>query len=366
MNGLTFDYYRVELSVPIRLRRAILLNDAFLVKRIVRNNPEYLENPDYDDKSNTSLHLAAILGHLDIIKFLVDFGHDLCNPDSSQLGFNSTPGISLNTDSSTPLHLAAANAHADCVDFLCSTFPQTIDRQDKNGATPLMLAARASNPSNTPQSTTVVPPKQRPRATSNPTSAEDTKTVAILLEYGADVTLADNAGNTALHYASAWGNLKAFRLLVQCNAPPLVKNNAGSVPADYALTGQAAIYCRGLIAECGRHRLEEEEQEGEEDRERQHAQQQQQTSTKLSLKVKASELGQFTNEARISPVSPNETRLMEAWKRASSSPRRQPMSAGGVRLVNDDTDRDDDIPSTVFKVNLPMVDAATNGDYESD
>ncbi|KMU76837.1 hypothetical protein CISG_05670 [Coccidioides immitis RMSCC 3703] len=261
------------------------------------------------------------------LKFLVDFGHDLCNPDSSQLGFNSTPGISLNTDSSTPLHLAAANAHADCVDFLCSTFPQTIDRQDKNGATPLMLAARASNPSNTPQ---------------------------------------NNAGNTALHYASAWGNLKAFRLLVQWNAPPLVKNNAGSVPADYALTGQAAIYCRGLIAEFGRHRLEEEEQEGEEDRERQHAQQQQQTSTKLSLKVKASELGQFTNEARISPISPNETRLMEAWKRASSSPRRQPMSAGGVRLVNDDTDRDDDTPSTVFKVNLPMVDAATNGDYESD
>jgi hypothetical protein len=50
------------IDVPRRLRRAILLNDVTLVKRIVRNHPEYLRNPDYDDKSNSSLHLAARQG----------------------------------------------------------------------------------------------------------------------------------------------------------------------------------------------------------------------------------------------------------------------------------------------------------------
>lgn len=59
--------HRVELSVPVRLRRAILQNDVLLVKRIVKNNPSYLRNPDFSDKSNTSLHLAAIKGHIDVV-----------------------------------------------------------------------------------------------------------------------------------------------------------------------------------------------------------------------------------------------------------------------------------------------------------
>ena len=49
---------RVDLS----LRQAILLNDVALVERILKNNPQYLHNPDYSDKSNTSLHLASRYG----------------------------------------------------------------------------------------------------------------------------------------------------------------------------------------------------------------------------------------------------------------------------------------------------------------
>lgn len=49
-----------------RLRQAIADKDLVLVKRILKNNPSYLQNPDFSDKSNTSLHLAAQLGCLDI------------------------------------------------------------------------------------------------------------------------------------------------------------------------------------------------------------------------------------------------------------------------------------------------------------
>lgn len=55
-----------RIDVPRRLRRAILLNDLSLVKRIIRNNPKYLLNPDFEEKSNTSLHLAAKHGFTQI------------------------------------------------------------------------------------------------------------------------------------------------------------------------------------------------------------------------------------------------------------------------------------------------------------
>ncbi|EER37481.1 conserved hypothetical protein [Histoplasma capsulatum H143] len=155
----------VDLPVHVRLRSAILWNDVLLVKRIIKNNPRFLENPNFDDKSNTSLHLAAIIGNLEIIKLLVSFGHDSCTPQILESGFDAAPGISVNTDGATPLHLAAAHSHTSCVQFLCTQFPQTIDRPDHNGATPLMLAAQNSNASHPAQSTCLIPPKQRPPTT---------------------------------------------------------------------------------------------------------------------------------------------------------------------------------------------------------
>jgi hypothetical protein len=61
-----------RIDVSRRLRRAILLNDVALVKRIVLNNPHKLGNPDFADKSNTSLHLAAKHGYTQIAVRHVD------------------------------------------------------------------------------------------------------------------------------------------------------------------------------------------------------------------------------------------------------------------------------------------------------
>lgn len=55
---------RIETS--IRIRRAIHLNDLVLLKRIIKNNPRSLQNPDFTDNGNTSLHLAAQLGFFEI------------------------------------------------------------------------------------------------------------------------------------------------------------------------------------------------------------------------------------------------------------------------------------------------------------
>ena len=49
-----------------RLREAIIVNDLFLVKRLLKSNPSLLQNPNLEDKANTSLHLAAVYGHVEI------------------------------------------------------------------------------------------------------------------------------------------------------------------------------------------------------------------------------------------------------------------------------------------------------------
>ena len=49
-----------------RLREAIILNDLSMVKRLLKQKPTLLQNPDFEDKSNTSLHLAAKYGHVEV------------------------------------------------------------------------------------------------------------------------------------------------------------------------------------------------------------------------------------------------------------------------------------------------------------
>ncbi|OAP59794.1 hypothetical protein AYL99_04796 [Fonsecaea erecta] len=239
---------RVDLS----LRQAILLNDIALVQRILKHNLPYLQNPDFADKSNTSLHLAAKYGLEEIAEFLVSLGHDCSRPVEDWI-YSAQPdnrGISVNTDGQTPLHLAAASSQAGVVELLCRQFPQTVNRRDRKGQSPLHLAAcsqiisrpNLSNAANGP-----------PRST-----PEDNRTIEILLASGADVNAKDELGNTCLHNASAWGNLKAIRALIQAGADPLSKNKAGWTPEYYSITVQAEVYYRNLVAEWEKRKAEDE------------------------------------------------------------------------------------------------------------
>ncbi|KKY28376.1 putative ankyrin repeat containing protein [Diplodia seriata] len=108
------------INVEIRLRRAIRLNDLVLVRRIVRNSPRVLQNPDFENRSNTSLHLAARDGFTDIAAFLIDAGHE-------------NDGISRNTDHDTPLMLAAACGQVEVGILLAARFPQCVPYINNNG-----------------------------------------------------------------------------------------------------------------------------------------------------------------------------------------------------------------------------------------
>ncbi|EGE00530.1 hypothetical protein TESG_07858 [Trichophyton tonsurans CBS 112818] len=245
-------------------------------------------------------------------------------------GLRWAPGISLNTDSSTPLHLAAANSHADCADYLATVFKHSIDWQDKNGATALMLASQSSNiSSQTSNTSSLVPPRQRPRASSsasNPASFEDTSTVSKLIKRGASLTMADSAGNTVLHYASAWGNLKTFRLLISAGAPPLARNHAKCAPADYALSVQAAAYCRSLVTEYERAKKGQHDQD------------------KPSLKVRSNDIP--PGDSHLSPISPASG--LRPKMSLDSQRTAQSYGIGGVRLVSqDESDQENELRPSV-------------------
>ncbi|KZF21791.1 ankyrin [Xylona heveae TC161] len=223
----------LEIDVSVRLRRAIILNDLFLVKRITKNNPNALQNPDFAEKGNTSLHLAAKLGFLEIATYLVEAGHE-------------NGGISRNADWDTPLMLAC-EAHPHLAAMLAKKFPGSINWRNKRGVDAMMTAAKNGQD-------TIVATLLSGRI-ENPEPNDLPGTGAGAIER-ADVTAQDNDGNTALHYASAYGELKVIRTLLQAGASPLARNAYSWTPISYSLTVAAEVYFRNLVAEFEKRKVE--------------------------------------------------------------------------------------------------------------
>ncbi|KAF2240841.1 ankyrin [Trematosphaeria pertusa] len=218
------------IDVPRRLRRAILLNDLALVKRIVRNNPHYLRNPDFEDKSNTSLHLAAKNGFTQIAEFLIEAGHE-------------DEIVSRNNEWETPLMLAAIAGKEDMGVMLAKRFPECIPWQNKAGLDALMLSCRSGT-----GTLHLIP--------------------TLLLHAPSILTTYDHTGNTALHHASAAGELKALRMLLQYGANPLAQNAYSWTPVHYSATPAAEAYFKTLIIEFEKKKAEGKRVERERERQR--------------------------------------------------------------------------------------------------
>ncbi|KAI0015468.1 ankyrin repeat-containing domain protein [Xylariomycetidae sp. FL0641] len=213
---------RVARTLPEhhRLRRAVHANDALLVRRIVKAHPDLVHNPDRssDGLSNSSLHLAASLGYLQVCKILVAQGHELPTP-------------ALNEHHQTALMLAAQQGHTEVVHFLAEHNPSTILRHDVRGRDAIMEASLGGH---------------------------DT-VLQILLTYvpeGADVAVqrADVDGNTALHFASSNGHLLVLRTLLAAGADANKKNMWSWSAVAYSATVQAEVYFKNLVVDVEKRR----------------------------------------------------------------------------------------------------------------
>jgi len=217
-----------RIDPSLRLRRAIHANDALLVTRILKSHPSLLHNPDttVEGLSNSSLHLAASLGHQPIVRVLHSLGHE-------------SPCPAINENHQTALMLAAGAGHTDVVHFLCENDASCISRRDIRGRDAIMEASRGGH---------------------------DT-VLQILLTWvpgGAKeaVGKADLDGNTALHFASSNGNLLALRTLLAAGADPDRRNVWSWTAISYSATVAAEVYLKGLVAEQQRKREREESLSG--------------------------------------------------------------------------------------------------------
>ncbi|KAI6034372.1 ankyrin repeat-containing domain protein [Pisolithus microcarpus] len=179
-----------EKDASSKLRKAVKENNLFLVKRLIQRTD--MRNPDSTLKRYTSLT---------IFEFLLTAGHDdeeLSRPPT----FNPyAPG---------PLY------H--------DRYPWILDWSNSQGKTALHMAALKGNE----------------------------ELVRMLCDWGADVDLSDNKGNTPLHYASAWGHIpvcpisasrvlhsfefchRFVQLLIERGCQYTARNNDGFTPSDYA------------------------------------------------------------------------------------------------------------------------------------
>jgi hypothetical protein len=82
------------------------------------------------------------------------------------------------------------------------------------------------------------------------------------------LTNSDISGNTALHHASAAGELKALRMLLQYGANPLASNAYSWHPVHYSATSAAEAYFKTLIIDVEKKKAEDKRELKERERQR--------------------------------------------------------------------------------------------------
>ena len=144
-------------------------------------------DPNIADKEHgmTALHVACVVGHLEVVDFLLSKG---VHPD---IGDN---------DGVTPLMVASYRGYYDIVKMLVSKCPSAVRSANSNGLTPLMYASVEGQ--------VVI--------------------VQFLLMNGAQPNMADNNGWTALAIATFYKQIEIVKVLLEAGADPNIICKNGS------------------------------------------------------------------------------------------------------------------------------------------
>ena len=197
-----------------------------ILKFIIDQDEQYLRV--YDKKDNTPLIMAIIARRIENIHFMLQLV-PTCIKDKSILRMTplsvawrngnpfvvkalmsykgSSPNQPGGWEKMTPLWYSCSYGYYELVDFILTFTKAKIDKGDKFGRTPLMLACRNGH----------------------------IKIASLLIRYGANVNAEDTSGNSALHYAAAYGFPECVDLLLNNNADINSQNLWKSTPLSIAM-----------------------------------------------------------------------------------------------------------------------------------
>uniref|UniRef100_A0A3Q3GL98 Ankyrin 1 n=1 Tax=Kryptolebias marmoratus TaxID=37003 RepID=A0A3Q3GL98_KRYMA len=172
----------------------------------------------------TPLHVASFMGHLNIVKILLQKG---ASPSAS------------NVKVETPLHMASRAGHFEVAEFLLQN-AAPVDAKAKDDQTPLHCAARMGHKELVKL---LLDHKANPNST---TTAGHTplhiaareghvQTVRILLDMQAQQTKMTKKGFTPLHVASKYGKVDVAELLLERGANPNAAGKNGLTPLHVAV-----------------------------------------------------------------------------------------------------------------------------------
>ncbi|KAL1931138.1 hypothetical protein VTP01DRAFT_10275 [Rhizomucor pusillus] len=189
-----FDSRRIAIvreSPAVRLQKAAQEGNIAAVKRLAKKVSN-IQNPD-PETGYTTLMYAARYGHVDLVEWLLEIGHE-------------EEVISVDNEGTTVLMIAAMYNQQEIFYSYVMRYPECIHAISKNGWTALLYAAKNGNAA----------------------------LVGYLLSISADIDHVDNDGNSALHHASAWGHLAVMELLVSQGCNVDLENKYHCTAADYA------------------------------------------------------------------------------------------------------------------------------------
>uniref|UniRef100_A0A8C2D804 Ankyrin repeat domain 52a n=1 Tax=Cyprinus carpio TaxID=7962 RepID=A0A8C2D804_CYPCA len=185
------------------------------------------------------LHLAVLYGSSDCCQHVLSAGFDINTPDNF---------------GRTCLHAAASGGNVDCLNLLLSSRAD-LNKKDKFGRTPLHYAA-----ANGRYQCAVVlvgagaEVNERDRSGCTPLhySAASTACVEHLLDNGADPSLCNTKGYSAVHYAAAHGNKQNLELLLEmCFNTLGDKENNGSISPLHLAVESGHWECVAVLIESG-------------------------------------------------------------------------------------------------------------------
>jgi ankyrin repeat protein len=228
----------------------------------------------------TPLHLAAQLGAVEVMEFLIEHGADVNARDgrgltplheavsnehlqAAEMLLDRGADANARSEFGCPLHLAARHSHPEIVELLLARRAD-VDSRDARGLSPLDVAIQGCgglepNAARTAMVATLLRAGADRRSTPGKTpplhravAEGDVEVAGLLIAHGADTRQFDENGLTPLHLAVSRQNPDMVEWLLAKGADVNARDRGGETPLQYALRGEGpAVRIRELLRAHG-------------------------------------------------------------------------------------------------------------------